>query len=297
MNELTVCNPDLPLAELGRVLSSSGFFADARDANQAIVKVLAGRELGIPPVASMTGIHVIKGRPSLSANLMAACIKRSGHYTYEVLEHDDTKCSIQFYEGVGAERRKLGPPSVFTASDAKRAGTQNMGRFPKNMLFARALSNGARWHCPDIFGGPCYTHEELGATVDEDGYVVEHVVEVEAVEHEPDPAPDPTPVAAPGAGATTPAAPKAAGKKKTPPTKPAAEPSDNGRATDEQVQEIKTLVGRAMHLGFTREEFVDAWLPTYGVSRAAELSGIQAADVTLKLGLEIQTRQVESRPN
>jgi hypothetical protein len=40
------------------------------------VKVLAGRELGFGPFASVNGIHVIKGKPGIvSANLMAAAVK------------------------------------------------------------------------------------------------------------------------------------------------------------------------------------------------------------------------------
>ena len=42
------------------------------------------------------------------------------------------------------------------------------------MLFARAMSNGVKWFCPNIFlGVPVYTLEELGAKVDEDGEVIE----------------------------------------------------------------------------------------------------------------------------
>jgi len=41
------------------------------------------------------------------------------------------------------------------------------------MLFARAISNGAKWFCPDIFGGPVYTPDELGAEVDEEGDIID----------------------------------------------------------------------------------------------------------------------------
>ena len=68
---------DLDTMTLGTVLARSGYFQDARDAAQAVVKVLAGRELGFPPIASMRGIHIIKGQVALSANLIAAAIKRS----------------------------------------------------------------------------------------------------------------------------------------------------------------------------------------------------------------------------
>jgi hypothetical protein len=40
------------------------------------------------------------------------------------------------------------------------------------MLFARAITRGARRFAPGIFGGsPIYTPEELGAEVNEDGYI------------------------------------------------------------------------------------------------------------------------------
>jgi hypothetical protein len=163
---------DLDDQSLGAVLAKSGFFSDTRDAAQAIVKVLAGRELGFGPVASMVGIHVIKGKPVISATLLGAAIKRSGRYSYRITRLDDTGCEITFYEG----KEALIPASSFTLEDAKSAGLLNNDtwrKFPRNMLFARALSNGARWHCPDIFGGPIYTPDELGVPVNEEGEVIE----------------------------------------------------------------------------------------------------------------------------
>lgn len=153
--------------ELGRLLGASGFFGDARDAAQAAVKVMAGRELGFPAIAAMTGVHIIKGKVTLSANLMAAAIKRHPAYTYRILEHTDDRCVIAFFENGEA----IGESS-YTIADAQRAGlTSNdtWTKHPRSMLFARALSNGAKWHCPDVFGGPAYTPEELGAAVDEEG--------------------------------------------------------------------------------------------------------------------------------
>ncbi len=159
--------------QLGDLLAKSGFFADSRGAAQAVVKVLAGREIGFGPIASMTGIHVIQGRVSLSANLMAAAIKRSGRYDYRVLTMSPDKCAIEFRERTPNGWDVIGT-SEFTAADAKAAGTQNMTKFARNMLFARAMSNGARWFCPDIFGGPVYTPEEMGAQVDgETGEVID----------------------------------------------------------------------------------------------------------------------------
>ena len=156
------------LMEIGKVMAASGFFEDARQANQAIVKVLAGRELGFGPFASMTGIHIIKGKPVISANLYAAAIRGSGRYDYKVIRLDDTGCELAFFEN-GKEVGR----SAFTDKDAKAAGLvkpdSNWLKFPRNMYFARALSNGVKWFAPDVFGGTSvYTPGEMGeeTTVD-----------------------------------------------------------------------------------------------------------------------------------
>lgn len=165
---------DLTLAEtvsLAETFVRSGFFKDSRDAAQAVVKIMAGRELGFAPMASMTGIHVVDGKVTLSANLMAAAIKRSGKYNYRVTEHTADVCKITFFEN--------GEPvgeSSFSMADATAAGVINKQvwkAYGRNMMFARALSNGARWYCPDVFGGPLYTPEELGAEVNGEGEVVD----------------------------------------------------------------------------------------------------------------------------
>lgn len=168
------------IKDLGTMLAKSGYFQDAKEMSQAVVKILAGREIGISPIASMTGINIIKGKVSLSANIMAAVIKRSGRYTYRVKELTDTSCTLNFYEN-----GELVGPSTFSIADGKRAETQNLHKFPRNMLFARALSNGAKWYCPDLFGGPTYTPEELGATVDERGEAVDVTPTPKATYSEP----------------------------------------------------------------------------------------------------------------
>ena len=164
------------LSRLSKMMAISGFFDDCRDAAQAGVKILAGMEMGLGAFASLTGIHLIKGKPTIGANLMAAKVKASGKYNYRVLEHTATVCRIAFYE----HKEQIGI-SEFTAEEARTMGTQNMNKFPKNMLFARAMSNGVRFYCPDIFlGASVYTPDELGASVDDDG----NYIDVSQVQHQ-----------------------------------------------------------------------------------------------------------------
>ena len=168
-----------------QAMAASGYFQDAKQAAQAIVKVLAGHEMGFGPFASMNGIHIIQGRPAIGANLMAAAVKRSGRYNYRVTEMSEKRCAITFYEC----KEPIGE-SEFTLEDARKAGTKNLDKFARNMLFARAMSNGVRWYCPDVFAGSAvYVPEELGATVDGEGNVIDaQVIEIQqptAAEHEP----------------------------------------------------------------------------------------------------------------
>src|SRR5690606_6608828 len=166
------------LARLSGMLASSGYFKDARDAAQAGVKVLAGLEMGFGAFASMTGIHLIDGKPSVGANLLAQAVKRSGRYNYRVTKHTAEECVIAFFE----HGEPIGESS-FSMKDAQAAGVAGRGpwkAYPKAMLFARALSQGVRWHCPDVLGGTtAYVPEELGASVDGEGNVL--TVEAPAV--------------------------------------------------------------------------------------------------------------------
>lgn len=165
------------IQRVARLLAASGYF-DARGSGeqsiaQIATKILAGREMGYGEFASVQGIHVIQGKPAISANLMAASVKASARYDYRVRQMDDSAVKIEFFERVSGKLESLGV-STFTADDAKRAGTQNFQKFPRNMMFARAMSNGVKWFCPDVFfGNVVYVPEELGATVDGDGNVID----------------------------------------------------------------------------------------------------------------------------
>jgi hypothetical protein len=152
---------------MAKAFAESGMFADTKSAAQAIVKIQAGQEIGIPPFAAMTGIHIIQGKPTIGAGLIASRVKGSGKYDYKVIEASEKVCSIDFYQGA----TKIGN-STFTIEDAKKALTKNIDKFPKNMLFARAISNGVKWYCPDVFSGPVYVPEEMPSVTEEATHTV-----------------------------------------------------------------------------------------------------------------------------
>lgn len=153
------------LWRLAAALSKSGFFRDAKRESEAFAKLVFGRDLGLSATQAMSEIHIIEGKPEMSANLQASKVKASGQYDYRVLDLTDSKCAIEFGPAPAPMRDTDGQwlpwpgalgISEFTTEDAKRAdlsGKANHRRYPRNMLFARAMSNGVAWYCPDVMNG------------------------------------------------------------------------------------------------------------------------------------------------
>lgn len=166
------------IMSLGEMFYKSGIVKDATSAAAVVGKIMFGYSIGATLMESVMGIYLIpsgKGvTVALSYTLIASRIKSHPKYDYAVNEHTDKVCRITFYEGT----RELGVSS-FSMEEAAKAGlTGKSGpwqSFPKNMLFARAMSNGAKQYCPDVFGMPVYTPDEVGAEVDADGSpIIEH---------------------------------------------------------------------------------------------------------------------------
>jgi hypothetical protein len=163
---LSAASSDDPIA-LGQIMARSGLFPDIRRVSQAIVKILAGRELGIGPFAAMSDIHIIDGKPVVGARILAALVRASERYDYKVIEWTHERCILAF----SRDGQQLEPLVSFDEDDARRAGLDrptrngrpsNHTRYPRNMKFARAMSNGVALHCPDLTAGTAvYTPDEL----------------------------------------------------------------------------------------------------------------------------------------
>ncbi len=151
------------VSSMAKAFVQSGYFSDTKQLAQAIVKIQAGKELGLPPVYSMQNINLIRDRLTSSANTMAMLVKKSGRYNYRIKEHTDQACTITFYELDGEKWLDVGASS-FTMEDAKRANLvkpdSGWMKYPRAMLFSRAISQGARMYAPDAIGG-IYTDEEI----------------------------------------------------------------------------------------------------------------------------------------
>ena len=195
-NVLTVYDQFDELQRAAIALQESGYFSDVKSKAQAIVKVMAGAELGLPPFASMTGIHIIQGKPVLGANVLATLVKNDPRYDYQIKTASNEICELEWFEAgqfTSVGKHSIGSSS-FTMKEAQAAGLtgkDNWKKYPSDMLFARAISRGARRFAPGIFGGsPVYTPDEMGADVDEEGNVV---IDSTATDVEPEPITEPEP--------------------------------------------------------------------------------------------------------
>lgn len=177
-NDIVLHKQDMDeLQELGQALVASGFFKDSTKVAQAAVKVLAGRELGLGPVESMRAFHIVEGKIEMSADLLAQRVKAHPKYDYRVRKLDNYSAAIEFFE----DGESLGL-SEFTMDDAASAGLAGRGAwktYSRNMLFARAISNGVAWFCPDVAGGSrLYVEGEVGGPEPSYAEVNGHVVDV-----------------------------------------------------------------------------------------------------------------------
>ena len=120
----------------------------------------------------MTGIHIVQSKPVLGANLIATLVKNDKRYDYRVARADNAACILEWHEN--GQRVGQSSFSIDEAQAAGLAGKDNWKKYPSDMLFARALTRGARRYAPGIFGGaPIYTPEEMGVDTDEDGQIIE----------------------------------------------------------------------------------------------------------------------------
>jgi hypothetical protein len=151
---------------------------EVKTPQQALLLMKAGRELGVPDTYALRNIHIVKGKPTCSAELMLALVRRTyGPAAIRVAKTTNTECTVQYreqgWDGISEY--------CFTLEDAKQAGvtgTTTWRSYPAAMLRARCISAVARFAFPEAIAG-LYTPEELGAqvTVSDDGSVESFITE------------------------------------------------------------------------------------------------------------------------
>lgn len=181
MNELAKHQPGpatLPeKMDYARALAESGMLPAQyrrQPANLLYALEYAG-SLGLHPMAAITGVHVIEGKPSASSALISALVRRAGHKLRVTGNDQEAVAQI-----IRADDPDWKFESRWTIARAEQAGLtkkQVWRNYPAAMLKARAITEVARDACEEALSGMHYTPEELGANVGEDGEPVDAEVQ------------------------------------------------------------------------------------------------------------------------
>lgn len=160
------------LKEMAQTFISSGLLPKAIDKpEKAIVVMLKGKEAGIPPLQALAHIHVIDGKPGMSAELMLSqLLKHIPGFSHQFTETSNAACRMKV-KRPGGDWQDFS----FTIQDAAAAGLTSKGpwrAYPAAMLRARCISSMARAIGPEALAGISHTPEELGAEVDASGNFV-----------------------------------------------------------------------------------------------------------------------------
>lgn len=186
---------------LSQALAMAGLMPkDLRGKPSDVLAILLyGQEVGLAPMQSIQGIYVVNSRPTLAAQTWLALLRRAGHrafvpcktcdgageehqpggsradHRYEP-DHDERHCRMTIVRGdTGAMHTEK-----FDLDDAKTAGLANKDIWkahPRRMTLARAVSNCARFICPEVAMGFYAEGEELDDEQGEDAPGVFHTAD------------------------------------------------------------------------------------------------------------------------
>ncbi|OZF40776.1 hypothetical protein CH296_00530 [Rhodococcus sp. 14-2496-1d] len=137
------------IVKLSEYIAETDFVPDAMRRKPAAVAsaILTGREMGVPPMASLRHIHVVKGKPGQSAELMRAQAMNAGH-EIRYVEMSDTRCVVEGRRRDESDWTRIS----FTVAQAQKAKI-DLGGYPEDKLVARATSRLCRRKFPDAISG------------------------------------------------------------------------------------------------------------------------------------------------
>src|SRR5690554_6471790 len=154
------------LARLSKAVVRSGLApSDVKSPEDAMMILMTGAELGLTAMQSLRSIYVVKGKPTMAADLMKALVLASGECEKWEYETKSAACCRAIVQRRGSK------PQVYewTIQDARNAGLNSATwkNYPSQMLRHRVDADAARGEFPHLILG-MYTPDELGGQDDVD---------------------------------------------------------------------------------------------------------------------------------
>ncbi len=169
--EITTTRPGgvVEKQDWAKAMAPAGLLPKAYQGNPANLFLAAelADSLGIDRINALTSIHVVEGKPSASADLMAALVRRAGHRLR--VTGDDRAARAVLIRADDPEFEYVAEWDIPKAQRAGLAGKAVWKNYPAAMLRSRAITEVIRAGASEALVGVIYTPEELGAEVDGTG--------------------------------------------------------------------------------------------------------------------------------
>lgn len=157
--------------EIAKKLAGTAFVPSSMrgNADNITAAVLAGQELGIPPMAALRSIDVIHGTPGMRAHAMRGLVQSKGHQV-QLVESSEEKCVIRGRrKGESDDDWQHVTWSIKRAEKLGLTGKGEWKKQPQTMLVARATGEICRLIASDVLHAMPYASEELDGYGQSDG--------------------------------------------------------------------------------------------------------------------------------
>lgn len=152
--------------DFARAVSTGSMLPDSYRGKPAdiLLAVGLGQSMGLSPAESLYRIAVIKGKPTASAELIAAQVRKAGHKLR--VKGDDTTCTATIIRADDPDYPFEVTRDLAWAKGMGLADQPNYRKQPGTMLQWRAITAVARLACPEALYGVQYTPDEIDSTWD-----------------------------------------------------------------------------------------------------------------------------------
>ena len=162
--DLAIHTPGGDLADqmnYAKAAASASMLPDAYRGKPAdiLIAVGLGQSMGLSPAESLYRINVIKGKPTASAELIAANVRKAGHKLR--VRGDEKSCTATVIRADDPEFPFEVTRDTEWARQMGLLDNANYKKQPGTMLQWRAITAVARLACPEALYGVAYTPDEM----------------------------------------------------------------------------------------------------------------------------------------
>ena len=149
--------------DYARAVSTASMLPDNYRGKPAdiMLAVGLGQSMGLSPAESLYRISVIKGKPTASAELIAANVRKAGHKLRVITDEQAMSVKAVIVRADDPDFAFEVTRDMAWAQSMKLADNDNYRKQPLTMLQWRAITAVARLACPEALYGVAYTPDEM----------------------------------------------------------------------------------------------------------------------------------------